>query len=317
MITAYVNGNGHLRPLPLSSGEALPENAVWIDLHNPKPQEETVLEGALHIDIPTREEMREIEVSSRLYQENGGIYMTASVAHRTETEAPEIEPVTFILSGRRLVTIRYADPAPFQIFATQARRASACLSGEAVLAELLEAIIDRIADTLERVQHDVNQASRTVFARQKADFEEVLRKIGHAQGIIARVRESLASINRLLIFLSRTTDNKPNKGLGRSSKTLTRDVISLSDHASFLANNINFLLDATLGMINIEQTEIIKIFSVAAMVFLPPTLIASVYGMNFKSMPELDWFYGYPLSIGLMVLSAILPYLYFKRRGWL
>lgn len=317
MITAYVHADGTLRPVSVAIGETLPENAIWIDLYNPQPQEEHVLEDALHIDIPTREEMREIEVSSRLYQENGGIYLTASVLNKSDSESPELDPITFVLVGHRLVTIRYSEPVPINAFIMQAKRASTCVSGEAVLAEILDSIVDRIADILERVQNDVNQASTVVFARERVDFEEALRKIGHAQGLTSRTRESLVSINRLLLFLSRMGENKPNKFLGRSFKTLSRDVISLSDHASFLANNINFLLDATLGMINIEQTGIIKIFSVAAVAFLPPTLIASIYGMNFQHMPELSWKFAYPMSIGLMLLSAIIPYVYFKRKGWL
>lgn len=317
MITAYVNANGALRPVIVAVGETLPENAIWIDLFMPQPQEEQVLEAALHIDIPTREEMREIEVSSRLYQENGGVYLTASVVNRADTDAPELDPITFILVGHRLITIRYSDPAPFQVYVAQAKRTSGCVSGEAVLAELLDAIVDRIADILERVQHDLNELSQVIFSRGKVDFGEALRKIGLAQGLTSRTRESLVSINRLLLFMGRMGEAKPNKVLGRSFKTLSRDVISLSDHASFLTNNISFLLNATLGKINIEQTGIIKIFSVAAVVFLPPTLIASIYGMNFEFMPELGWRFGYPMALVAMVFSAILPYQYFKYRGWL
>jgi magnesium transporter len=317
MITAYINANGALRPVTVAVGETLPENAIWIDLFMPQPQEEQVLEAALHIDIPTREEMREIEVSSRLYQENGGVYLTASVVNRADSDAPELDPITFILVGHRLITIRYSDPAPFQVYVALAKRTSSCVSGEAVLAELLDAIVDRIADILERVQHDLNETSRVIFSRGKVDFGEALRKIGLAQGLTSRTRESLVSINRLLLFMGRMGEVKPNKMLGRSFKTLSRDVISLSDHASFLTNNISFLLNATLGKINIEQTGIIKIFSVAAVVFLPPTLIASIYGMNFEVMPELGWRFGYPLALVAMVFSAILPYQYFKYRGWL
>jgi magnesium transporter len=164
------------------------------------------------------------------------------------------------------------------------------------------------------VQHDMNQVSRTIFARQKTDFEEVLRTIGLAEGLNSRARESLVSIGRLLTFLGRPAEGRPNRPF---SKTLSRDVLALSDHSSFLANNITFMLNATLGMVNIEQTDIIKIFSVASVVFLPPTLIASIYGMNYQYMPELSWSFGYPMSILLMVISSVLPYLYFKHRGWL
>jgi magnesium transporter len=262
--------------------------------------------------------MREIEISSRLYQENGALFMTATMMTHVDAESPETEPVTFVLIGQRLATIRYANPLPFRVFATQVQRQSElAISGETVLAGLLDAIIDRIADVLERVQHDMNQVSRSIFSRQKIDYEEVLRTIGLAEGLTSRSRESLVSIGRVLSFLSRPSEVKPNKALARSLKTLSRDVLALSDHSNFLANNITFLLNAMLGMSNIEQTDIIKIFSVMSVIFLPPTLIASIYGMNFQFMPELGWPFGYPLSLALMVLSAALPYMYFKRRGWL
>jgi magnesium transporter len=318
MITAYVRSNGTLAPVTVQAGEPLPERAVWIDLLAPTREEETLAQDALAIELPTREEMREIEISSRLYQENGALFMTATMMTQVDAESPETEPVTFVLIGQRLATIRYANPLPFRVFATQVQRqAELAISGETVLAGLLDAIIDRVADVLERVQHDMNQVSRMIFSRQKIDYEEVLRTIGLAEGLTSRSRESLVSIGRVLSFLSRPSEVKPNKALARSLKTLSRDVLALSDHSNFLANNITFLLNAMLGMSNIEQTDIIKIFSVMSVLFLPPTLIASIYGMNFQFMPELSWPFGYPLSLFLMMLSGLLPYLYFKRRGWL
>jgi magnesium transporter len=318
MITAYVRTNGTLTPVTVALNDSLPDDAIWIDLLGPSREEEKLAERALAIALPTREEMREIEISSRLYQENGALFMTATLMTQAETQSPETEPVTFILVGHRLLTIRYANPLPFQVFGSQVQRQpDSCLSGESVLAGLLDAIVDRIADVLEKVQHDMSQVSRTIFARQKTDFEEVLRTIGLAEGLTSRARESLVSIARLLTFLSRPAEGKTSKPFSRSLKTLSRDVMALSDHSSFLANNITFMLNATLGMVNIEQTDIIKIFSVASVVFLPPTLIASIYGMNYQYMPELNWSFGYPLSILLMVISSALPYLYFKHRGWL
>ena len=319
MITAYVRTNGTLTPVTVQLDEQLPDDAIWIDLLGPSREEEKLAERALAIALPTREEMREIEISSRLYQENGALFMTATLMTQADTLSPETEPVTFILVGHRLLTIRYANPQPFQLFALQVQRQpDSCLSGDSVLAGLLDAIVDRIADVLEKVQHDMNQVSRIIFARQhKTDFEEVLRSIGLAEGLTSRARESLVSIARLLSFLSRPAEGKPSKPFSRSLKTLSRDVLALSDHSSFLANNITFMLNATLGMVNIEQTDIIKIFSVASVVFLPPTLIASIYGMNFSWMPERDWSFGYPISVILMIVSGVLPYLYFKRRGWL
>lgn len=318
MITAYVRTNGSLTPVAVQNGQPLPADAIWIDLLAPTREEELLAEEGLAIELPTREEMREIEISSRLYQENGALFMTATVVTQIEAGTPEIEPVTFVLIGQRLVTIRYANPMPFRLFTAQVQRQSElAASGETILVGLLDAIIDRTADVLERVQHDMTQVSRTIFAQRKTDYEEVLRKIGFAEGLNSRCRESLVSIGRVLSYLSRPSEVKPNKAIARSLKTLSRDVLALSDHSSFLANNITFMLDATLGMLNIEQTDIIKIFSVMSVLFLPPTLIASMYGMNFQFMPELAWSFGYPLSIVLMVIAGILPYLYFKRRGWL
>lgn len=318
MMTVYVRKNGALAPVPFKAGDSLPDEAVWIDLLTPNHAEEHTVEAVLGLNLPTKEEMREIELSNRLYLENGASYMTATLMTRADTEAPESEPVTFVLVGHRLVTIRYADPLPINAFTAQVQRqAPNCTSGEAVMAELLDAVTDRLADILEKVQHDMNEITRVIFARGKVDYEDVLRKIGLAQARTSRARESLVSIGRLLSFTTRPGENKPAKIINRSFKTLSRDVLSLSDHATFLTTNINFLLDATLGMINIEQTGIIKIFSVAATVFLPPTLIASIYGMNFQFMPEIGWKLGYPLSIVLMILSAVLPYYFFKRKGWL
>jgi magnesium transporter len=318
MITAYVRSNGHLTPTSLGEGEHLPDNAVWIDLLAPNKQEEASLEQVLGISLPSREEMAEIEISSRLYQEGGALFMTATLMAHAESGVPESEPVTFILTGQRLVTIRFSTPVPFQLFTAQAQRQSdANPSGDTLLMGLLDAIVDRIADVLERVQREMSQVSRTIFAREKTDFEEALRAIGLAEALTSRTRESLVSIGRLLSFLSRPSETKINKTIERSIKTLSRDVVALSDHSTFLANNITFMLNTTLGMINIEQTDIIKIFSVMAVVFLPPTLIASIYGMNFHFQPELSWEYGYPVSLALMLLSAVLPYLYFKWKRWL
>lgn len=318
MITAYVERDGRMSPIAVQNGEAIPAEATWIDLFAPTKEEEAAAEEALALDLPTREEMSEIEISSRLYQENGALFMTITMMTQVEAGNPTTEPVTFVLIGRRLVTIRYANPLPFRAFASQVQRYSELAgSGETLLVGLLDAIIDRIADVLEKVQRDMNEVSRTIFSRDRTDYEEELRNIGLAEGLNSRARESLVSIGRALSYLSRPSEVKPNKVLARSLKTLSRDVISLSDHSTFLAGNITFLLDATLGMSNIEQTGVIKILSVMSVLFLPPTLIASIYGMNFQFMPELALEYGYPVSLVLMVIAALLPFWYFKRRGWL
>jgi magnesium transporter len=322
MITAYVRVNGTLSPLAVEPFGAIPEDVVWIDLLEPTPEEERFVDEVLGLDVPSEEEMQEIEVSSRLYQERNALYMTATVMIGADTAKPGRSPVTFVLVGHRLLTLRYAEPLPFRVYAAKARRhAVPSSTGEEVLAGLLDAIVDRVADILERVQGEIDTLSSEIFVREegapKLDFDEVLRRVGRTQALTTQARESLVSIARLLSFIGRPGETKLPKSFERGFKTIARDVMALSDHASFLASNINFMLDATLGMINSEQNGIIKIFSVAAVVFLPPTLIASVYGMNFDIIPELKWSLGYPFAIFLMIVSAVLPYYYFKRRGWL
>ncbi len=326
MLTAYVRNDTSLQPVALPEDQPIPAQTLWIDLKEPTSQEVRMVNFWLGIDMPTHEEMQEIELSSRLYHENNATYMTATILAQTETEKPESGPVTFVIAAHRLVTLRYIDPNPFRVFASQIKRTSVnqMHTGEEIMGGLLDAVVDRLADILERVQHDMDTLSHQIFSRDKnggaIDYEELLRRIGRAHGLTSRVRESLVGIGRLLSFIQRPSEGKEakqEKALNRAFRTVSRDVLSLSDHASYLSNNINFLLDATLGLINNEQTGIIKIFSVAAVVFLPPTLIASMYGMNFKVMPELNWWFGYPLSIVLMFASAAGTYWFFKQRKWL
>jgi magnesium transporter len=312
--------------------------AVWLDLVEPSAEEEAQVEAALGIDIPTRGELAEIEVSSRLYQEDGAAFMTANLIRRGDDDAPESSPVTFIIKDNTLVTIRYHHPQAFPVYIRQAMKPQAtAMTSWGILISLLEAVIDRAADHLERVAGIVDETSKQVFdtsfvdkkrrARNKGrrrkpkNLEELLGKIGEEGDFTSKLRESLLSTGRMVTFmqaiLDQNSDGKDTKENRARSKILQRDIQSLIDHAGFMSGKISFLLDAVLGMISIEQNGIIKIFSVASVVFLPPTLVASMYGMNFKYMPELEWARGYPFALGLMLLSAILPFWYFKRKGWL
>ena len=324
MLTIYENRSG---TLTRQKGKPrIGEEAVWVDLLNPTQEEEKKVERALKFNVPTREEQQEIEASSRLYQENGAYFMTATLLYTTEQGDPRTTPATFILAGQRLVTVRYAEPRAFPIFVARCNRTETDLkSGPAVLIGLLETIIDRLADFIERLQAEVEGLSHSIFepkgggvASRQRRFDVLLRAIGREGEITSKARESAHSLGRLLTFLIHAAnERKEGKPLQARIRTAARDVTSLTDYATFLSGKIIFLLDATLGSINIQQNDIIKIFSVAAVVFLPPTLIASIYGMNFHFMPELSWWFGYPLAIALMILAAVLPYLYFKRRGWL
>ena len=324
MLKAYQLVNGGLKGTVVAEGEPIPPGALWIDLLNPTVEERQRVGITLGTEMPTRADMEEIELSSRLYQEGGSLFMTAMILAHMDTDLPLADAVTFVLSPDKLVTLRYIDPQPFRTFALRCERSNIhAAKPEMVLVQLLDIIIDRMADILERTGADVEAISREIFdpAAQtriaRRDFQEILRRLGTKHGLTSKMRESLLTINRMMTFLNQATDNKAHKDVHGHIKTLTRDVMSLQDHSSFLANKLSYLQDATLGLINNEQNNIIKIMSVAAMVFLPPTLFASIWGMNFHSMPELSWVWGYPIAIGVIIISAILPYLIFKRRGWL
>jgi magnesium transporter len=331
MITAFVPKNGSIERVEVGPDEVLPPNAVWLDLFEPTAAETARVQTSLGIALPTRDEMREIEPSSRLYLESDASYMTAQVLSRADEPNPMSEPLTFVLARRALITLRYSDPRPVSSFASRiCRQAAACHSAEDALVGLIESFVDRIADILERVGIDLDAVSRQIFSvgsentarKGENDLQTVLKTLGRNDDLVSTTRESLLSLSRLVRFFGTTLDasEKLDKKIARDLKArlkiIMRDIASLNEHASFESHKVNFLLDATLGMINIEQNRIIKLFSVAAVVFLPPTLVASIYGMNFAAMPELTWAFGYPLALVLMALSAVLPYLYFKRKGW-
>ncbi|HWG79006.1 MAG TPA: magnesium transporter CorA family protein [Stellaceae bacterium] len=323
MLQILATSDCRLRVLTGQPGEMLPEDAVWIDLVRPTREEELFVERSLHVSLPTREEMQEIEPSNRLYQEDGGLFMTVNILAKTDTPLPESTAITFVLVRQRLITIRYEEPKAFRTFAGHVERHRELgASGASLLVGLLEAIVDRTADILERLGADIDALSRLVLVANGGtgaprDFGDALTRMGRHHDLTAKARESLVSLSRLLSFLTLPGDVRSDEELREHVRGLVRDVASLTDHATFISGNISFLLNATLGLVNVEQNAIIKIFSVAAVVFLPPTLVASIYGMNFKLIPELGWEYGYIWALLLMVLSAVLPYLYFKRRGWL
>src|SRR6186713_678731 len=314
MLTVYIPQGTSLERQTVSSG-SLPDEAVWIDLISPTVSEDKMVEELVGVAVPTREEMQEIEVSSRLYVENGARYMTATLMCQSDTATPKTTAVTFILAGHKLVTVRYDEPKPFALITNKLARACApTVSGESIMMDLLDAVIDRAADILERAGADIDRASHDIFEPEgrRTDrtitYRYILRAIGRKGDLTSKVRESLVSIGRLLLYLANEADSmKWAKDTRAQLRGMQRDVHSLSDHAAYLSNKITFLLDAMLGVVNLEQNNIIKLFSVVAVIFMPPTLIASIYGMNFKMMPELQWEYGYYLAIVVMIAAAIGP----------
>jgi len=327
MLTSYALADGRITTREgLLPAEEL-RRAVWIDLLNPSLEEERAVQSALRLEIPTREEMEEIESSSRLYREDDALFLTANFLYGVEGGEYGSTAITFVLAPQALVTVRYQTPKAFSVFSVRCQKNPALVaSPDGVMLHLFEQVVDRLADILERVGSDMDRASSAAFRsartsmkanKRDADLREALITLGQVGEVTTRASETLLGLTRILTFVGAekaTAVRKENQVL---IKTLVRDVRSLVDHAGFLNNKANFLLDAVLGILNVEQNAIIKTFTVASVALMPPTLIASIYGMNFANMPELHESWGYPAALVVMVISALLPIFYFKRKGWL
>lgn len=323
MITAYLSQD-KLRPeIVTHQNQAILQKAIWVDLVHPSRDEETLIERILDLDIRTREEMQGIEPSSRLYKANGTVFLTATMIAKSDSAEPKSDAITLILKDDKLITVRYIEPQAFSLFISQLPKLTIdCHHATNLLITLLETTIDRLADILERVGRVLDDYSQTIFRTQaadkiKIDYKLLLQELGSNGDLNAKAWESLVSFNRLSVFLGQVISSNYDEEMQMKLSSVAKDIIALGDQVKFLTAKVNFLLDATLGMVNIEQNNIIKIFSIAAVIFLPPTLIASIYGMNFHAIPELNWKFGYPLSIILMLISAWLPYKYFKVKKWL
>jgi magnesium transporter len=325
MLRAY--GPGCDGSLVESNSEKIPDGATWIDLEEPTHEEEALVERCIEVDVPTQSEMAEIEPSSRLYEHGGALYMTVSVLYGVVDGEPSTTPIGFVLADNRLVTIRYATPKPIRAFTDHVRREpELARDATTVLIRLLDAIIDRLADELESLAAEIERISSLIFAPNIKErripakrLTALLTQIGRTQTLLAKIRYSAVSTSRMLSFLrgSSRLNQEQQTEVRNHLTSLSTDVTALSEHANFISDNLIFLLDASLGLISVEQNAAMKLFSWAALVFLPPTLIAGIFGMNFHHMPELDWVWGYPASLVLILASAVLPILYLKRRGWI
>lgn len=305
----------------------IPPGATWIDLEEPTRDEEKLVEKVIGLEVPTPEDLAEIEPSSRLYAKNGALYMTMGVLTGITENKPTSTPVGFVLTADRLVTVRYGAPKPFTIFIDHVlKEPDLVRNASTALVRLLDAVIDRLADELEDVGREIEALSHHIFGA-KVDERRIpahrltalLTRIGRAQSLVARVRETAVSTGRLLSFLggSGALKGDEREAARNHALSLSTDVSSLMEHSAFLGDNLTFLLDASLGLISIEQNAAMKVFSWVAVVLMPPTLVAGIYGMNFKYFPELDFSFGYPMALGLMLLSAVLPFAILKRLGWI
>ncbi|HYD82427.1 MAG TPA: magnesium transporter CorA family protein, partial [Opitutus sp.] len=294
------------------------------------PDEIKRVETLLGIELPTRNETQEIEVSSRLYTENRTLFMTATIMVRADKPDLTTAAVTFIYRSQQLVTLRFDSPMPFRTFAARFERNRPTYdTAQKVLLGLFDEVVDRVADILEFVAADLNDLSTTIFMEEPHEtgtlnYTNLLARIGRNGARTANARESLVSLRRLHGFFTEMCSSQQGEELEENWRIAGKDVTALADHATFISSKVNFFLDATLGRVNSEQNtinsqqnKIIKLFSVLAVVLLPPTLIASIYGMNFEFIPELKWKWGYPFSLVLMLISAIVPYLIFRYKRWL
>jgi len=326
MLTAYdVTETGPKKIAENPDGAAL-SRAHWIDIKEPSQQEDSSAEAFLGVSIPTAEEAAEIEFSSRFYVEDGAVGMTATILAGVELNTPMLTPFTFVLHDDKLATVRYADFVAFRKFMARSQHPeSGCDDPIGIVLALTEAVIDRLADVVEKTGAEIDKLNGEIFRRvtpggrrRERRLEGIIAQIGTQNDIVSKARESIASIERMVQFMMARPGPlaRIEKEEEPRLKLMQRDVRSLADQTSYLSNKTTFLLDATLGLISVQQNEVIRILTVATTLLLPPTLIGAIYGMNFTFMPELDWPGGYPLAIGLMAISALVPYLFFKRRGW-
>jgi magnesium transporter len=281
----------------------------------PTAEDRAWVEQVYGEELPSAEGMQEIEESARYYEDNNGLHLHSFFLH-TEGEQTRNVTVAFVLREGRLFTLHDEDSVTFRVFRMRARRQPGyAVDGISVLLGLLETKVERLADTLEIAYATLETTSQSVLRTRETRMEEVLSELAGVEDVTAKARLSLMDKQRALSFLLRI--GKLDAEQAQRARAILRDIESLTAHLLFLFERVGFLMDATMGLINIEQNKIIKIFSIAAGVLLPPTLIASIYGMNFDVMPELHWAFGYPYALLLIVVSAVAPYLYFKHKGWL
>lgn len=318
MINIFYLDNGNLEQVQLAENDTLPPNPIWVDLLSPSPETRQRIETTYRIDLPDENETREIEATSRFFMDEDGMHIHSLYLHDFE-ETPENVTVAFILKKGCLYTYRTQKLATFRLFRMAARRRpELARNATGILLTLFENKIDHLADILETTYSGLNDVSQSVLGpeeNEEGSMEEQLESIAKFEDITGKARLSLLDAQRAVSFIQR--NSRLDAEAAEQNHDLMRDIDSLLQHTSFLFNKVNFLMDAVQGFINIEQNQIIKIFSIAAVVFLPPTLVASIYGMNFHVIPELSWKFGYPLALLLMLLSGFAPYWYFKRRGWL
>ncbi|MEN9433765.1 MAG: magnesium/cobalt transporter CorA [Pseudomonadota bacterium] len=317
MLRLFKLDGGFIREIKVDKSQLTSQvqEAQWVDICEPDDDEHSLLETLLHTDLPEFDDVEEIESSARCFVDQAGVHVHSLFMYQEDNRYSTVS-VAFILQGERLITIRDEKLADFRLFRLRARRGQVkCTHVADLLVTLLEQKVENHADYLEDIHHQLEDLGHSVLEDEEADLEDAISDLAKLEDRNGKIRLCLMDTQRGISFLLRHL--REYQDSHETLREVMRDIEGLMSHTAFLFDKINFLMSSTQGFINIKQNQIIKIFSIAAVVFLPPTLVASVYGMNFNHMPELDWLLGYPWALGLMVLAGVAPYLFFKHKGWL
>jgi magnesium transporter len=320
MINVFVLQNGRLSQIPIESREDLVNvTPVWVDLTDPSDEERDWVSSIFGVMLPDEDEVKDIEASARYYEaDNGDLHLRSDFLLEEDEDESRVVTVAFILARNMLFSLHNDDLPVFRLVRMRARSRPGSIGDfKDVLLDLYSTDVEYSADALEGIYQNLEEVSRSVLQKDISDQDAAasLNAMAREEDLNGRIRRNMMDTRRAVSFMMRGRLLSPDQF--DDARQILRDIESLDGHTAFLFDKINFLMDATVGFININQNKIIKIFSVASVAFLPPTLIASIYGMNFRILPELDWSFGYPFAIVLMIASAVTPFLYFRRRGWL
>lgn len=320
MINVFVLQNGRLNQIPIDSREDLASaTPVWVDLTDPSDEERDWVSGIFGVRLPDEDEVKDIEASARYYEaDNGDLHLRSDFLLEEDEGVSRVVTVAFILARNMLFSMHNDDLPVFRLVRMRARSRPGSIGDfKDVLLDLYSTDVEYSADALEGIYQNLEEVSRSVLQKDFSDQDAAasLNAMAREEDLNGRIRRNMMDTRRAVSFMMRGRLLSPDQF--DDARQILRDIESLDGHTAFLFDKINFLMDATVGFININQNKIIKIFSVASVAFLPPTLIASIYGMNFRILPELNWSFGYPFALALMIASAVTPFWYFRRRGWL
>lgn len=315
MITAYLLYNKVLDVIPLTIDDTIPENTIWVDVYKPEEEERLWIKNLFISEVPEEEELDDIEASSRLYQDKEGIHILSLFPQRIGSETRGVN-ISFTLRDGLLLSLREEDVGVVRLLRHYMRHNQVEVNSALdVFLELQDLKVEYLSDLIEDGYVSLDETSQQVMSGK--EISEMMKELIFHEQTNTQIHLALGDTRRCLRYVRRVYSKELDANSKKEIDEVLYDIESLLPHTQFQFDKIDFQLEAAMGFTNVQQNTIIKIFSVAAVVFMPPTWIASIYGMNFNHMPELDWMYGYPFSIGMMIISAFATYIFFKKRGWL